>query len=108
MHGLDKTTAPRRLKMLLLACMILVVLGYTISAYLTSSMIIEFDGGLWWRSTPQGSLFPIPYGSGILTALSQVSDTDAFIYRYLLRIPLLIVLNVLVISLTWLRIMKRQ
>ena len=108
MHKLDKTTALRRLKILLLACMILVVLGYTLSAYLTSFMIIEYDGDLWWRSTPQGSLFLIPYGPGILAALSQVSDVDAFVYRYLLRIPLLIVLDVLVISLTWLRVIKRQ
>ena len=108
MEGLDKTTALRRMKMLLLACMILVVLGYTISAYLASSMIIEHDGGLWWRSTPQGSLFPIPHGSGILTALSQASDVDAFIYRYLLRIPLLIVFDVLALSLTWLKVIRRQ
>jgi len=108
MHGLEKTTAPQRLKMLLLACMIFVVLGYTIAAYLTSSMIIEYDGGLWWRSTPQGSLFPIPYGSGILTSLSHVSDADALIYRYLLRIPFLIILDALAISLTWLRVMKRR
>jgi hypothetical protein len=88
------------LEQLILICIVLIILGYTESAYLTSSMIIEYDGGLWWRSTPQGSLYPFPHGPGISTALSQVSSADAFIYGYLLRNPLLIVADALAIYLT--------
>jgi hypothetical protein len=108
MLGLDETRQ-RGLKQLLFACaIIIVVLGYSLGAYLASSMIIEYDGGLWWRSTPEGSLFPVPHGPGILTVLSQVSSVDAFIYRYLLRIPLLVVVDALVICATWLRVKKRS
>jgi hypothetical protein len=107
MLGLDETRQ-RRLKQLLLACAIIVALGYSLGAYLASSMIIEYDGGLWWRSAPEGSLFPVPHGPGILTVLSQVSSVDAFIYRYLLRIPLLIVADALVMYTTWLVVKKRS
>ena len=107
MLGLDETRQ-RGLKQLLFACAIIVVLGYSLGAYLASSMIIEYGGGLWWRSTPEDSLFPVPHGPGILTVLSQVSSVDAFIYRYLLRIPLLIVADALVMYTTWLVVKKRS
>jgi len=45
--------------------------------------IIEYDG-LHWRTTPPGSLFPWPRGSGMLQALSPVSEADQTIY-YLMR-----------------------
>jgi hypothetical protein len=56
------------------------------------------------------------YGGGRLlrvlysarAALSQVSSADAFIYGYLLRTPLLIAADALVIYLTWLRVKKRS
>jgi hypothetical protein len=97
-----------RLKYLLFAVAIVVLLGYTVSAYLYSFTIIEYNDGLWWRSTPQGSLFLIPYGSGMLMALSPVSSLDAFIYKYLLRIPFLIVADVLVTVLVWFKLIKTR
>ena len=96
-----------RFKQLLFACILLVLVGYTLSAYLYASMIIEYNGGFWWRSSSQGSLFPIPHGPGMLTALSPVSDLDAFIYRNLLRIPLLIVVDAVVIALRWFEFVKQ-
>ena len=104
---MDKFIRRLRLKHLLFACIILVLIGYTLSAYFYSSMIVEYNGGLWWRSSSQGSLFPIPHGPGMLTALSPVSDLDAFIYQYLLKMPLLIVIDALVIALLWFKFMKR-
>lgn len=41
--------------------------------------IIEYDG-LHWRTSPPGSLFPLPKGSGILQALSPVDTLDRTIY----------------------------
>lgn len=104
---MDKILRRLRLKHFLFASAIVVLLGYTLSMYLCSSMIIEYNGGLWWRSTPQGSLFPIPHSPGILTALSPVFELDAFIYNYLLKMPVLIVVDALVIVLLWFKFIKR-
>ena len=107
MRVLDGIFRQLKFKYLLFACVIVVLLGYTLSAYLCSSMIIEYNGGLLWRSSPQGSLFPIPHGPGMLTALSPVSSLDAFIYHYLLRVPSLIVVDVLVIAILWFKFITR-
>jgi hypothetical protein len=103
----DKVLRQSRLKYLIFAGLIVIFIGYTVSAYLYSFTIIEYNDGLWWRSTPQGSLFPIPYGSGMLMALSPVSSLDAFIYKYLLRIPALILIDVLVTALIWFKFIRR-
>ena len=107
MVELDKNLHQSRLKYLLFTATIVILLGYTVSVYLYSFTIIEYSDGLWWRSTPQGSLFPIPHGSGMLMALSRVSDLDSFIYKYILRIPLLIVIDALAIVVIWLKFIKR-
>lgn len=96
-----------RFNQVLFAGILLILVGYTFSAYFYSSTIIEYNGGLWWRSSAQGSLFPIPHDPGMLTALSPVSDLDAFIYRNLLRIPLLIVVDAVVIALMWFEFVKQ-
>jgi len=41
--------------------------------------IIEYDGP-YWRTSPQGSLFPLPRGSGMLQALSPVDTLDRAVY----------------------------
>jgi hypothetical protein len=41
--------------------------------------IIEHDGP-YWRTSPPGSLFPLPRGSGMLQALSPVDTLDRTIY----------------------------
>ncbi len=103
---LDKIS--RRLKTRhFLFAVVVIFLGYTLSMYWYASMIIEYNGELWWRSTPQGSLFPIPYGPGMLTALSPVSKNDAFIYKYLLRIPSIIAIEIFTIILIWFIAIKR-
>ena len=96
-----------RFNQVLFSGILLVLVGYTFSAYFYSSLIIEYSGGLWWRSSAQGSLFPLPHGPGMLTVLSPVSNLDAFIYQYLLRIPSLIVIDAFIIALLWFKFIKR-
>lgn len=60
--------------------------------------IIEYDG-LYWRTSPSGSLFPLPRGSGMLQALSPVDDLDRTIYTMIrsnLYIPALLAVTLLV------------
>ena len=70
--------------------------AYTIVAHsIASKHIIEFEGGLCWRTSPPGSLFPWPKEPGMLQALSNVNALDAFIYAYLIRSMVLIGLSLL-------------
>lgn len=57
----------------------------------TDRWIIEFDG-LYWRTSPQGALFPWPRESGMLQALSPVGSADRAIYS-MIRSNLYIVLS---------------
>jgi len=63
--------------------------------------IIEYDG-LYWRTSPQGSLFPLPRGSGMLQALSPVGALDVAIYsmiRSSLYVPVLLTVTLLAFAL---------
>jgi len=67
-------------------------LFYWVSATaIADRWIIEFDG-LYWRTSPQGTLFPWPRESGMLQALSPVGPTDQMIY-YMIRSNLYILLT---------------
>ena len=66
---------------------------YSYEAYMMAdSKIIEWNGGIWWRTTPSGSLFPWPKESGMLQALSKVNEADLFIYTCLIKSSVLVIL----------------
>jgi len=60
---------------------------YTVTVHsLAASHIVEdSDGGVWWRTTPSGSLFLWPREPGMLQALSKMNEADLFIYQYLIK-----------------------
>jgi len=62
------------------------------------------DGKASWRTTPAGSLFPLPREPGMLQALSSMNEVDSFIYRYLIKPWTLIRLLVLLWATTGLSI----
>jgi len=72
---------------------------YTAMTYIMAMRHIYEDanGGIWWRTTPSGSLFPWPREPGMLQALSRVDELDLFIHRYLVRSWILIGLSIM----TW-------
>jgi|GEM_PF-3011363 len=55
------------------------LLYWTSAIFTADRYIIDFEG-LMWRTSPPGSLFPVPTGSGMLQALSPVSETDQVVY----------------------------
>ena len=60
--------------------------AYTVTVYkVASEHIIEFNGDLWWRTSPSGSLFPWPREPGMLQALSKVDEVDKFIYHHFIK-----------------------
>jgi len=73
--------------------------SYAAMAHVTASRHIYEDerGGIWWRTTPSGSLFPWPREPGMLQALSRVDELDLFIHRYLIKSWILVGLSIL----TW-------
>ena len=86
----------------MLAVFSTLITAYTIAAYeVATRYIIEMgDGEAMWRTTPRGSLFPWPKGSGSLQMLSEMEDVDMFIYRYLIRDRLLMGFAILMWVLT--------
>lgn len=69
---------------------------YTITAHsVASKYIIEDESGLYWRTSPPGSLLPWPRAPGELQALSDVNALDALAYTYLIRSMALITLSLL-------------
>ena len=81
---------------------------YSLGAYYVMPQIIRYEGALWWRTTPAGSLFPIPHGSGMLQALSKVSPLDIFIYDILksgalVAVDIVLVAVLIFITYRWFR-----
>jgi len=73
------------------AAVAILQLLYWASAIAIADRHITDYGGLHWRTSPQGSLFPFPRGSGMLQALSPVGPTDQAIY-YMINSNLYLVL----------------
>jgi len=46
----------------------------------TLRMAGEWIGGVWWRGSPPGTLFPIPTMPGLLEAMVAANEVDTFIY----------------------------
>jgi len=73
--------------------------AYTVSAHMVSSHIVEDYGKAYWSSSPEGSLFPWPRKSGGneigIPMLIELNETDSFIYNYLIRTYLLLVVCIL-------------
>ncbi|UCH05355.1 MAG: hypothetical protein JSW05_04100 [Candidatus Thorarchaeota archaeon] len=51
----------------------------------TLTMSGDWTGGVWWQSSPPGSLFPIPRMPGVLMALVAANEVDSLIYLLLYR-----------------------
>jgi hypothetical protein len=48
----------------------------TAAVYLQGDLV----SGVYWQSAPPGSLFPFPYGPGVLQMLVLANPVDTFIY----------------------------
>ncbi|MFX1368945.1 MAG: hypothetical protein ACFFAY_10130 [Promethearchaeota archaeon] len=61
---------------------VLVVLVLYILWMSTAAQYLHGDliNGVYWSSAPAGSLFPIPYGPGVLQMLVLANPVDTFIY----------------------------
>ncbi|MDH5376668.1 MAG: hypothetical protein OEW95_12805 [Candidatus Bathyarchaeota archaeon] len=70
--------------------LVLIVLG-VISAYFTLYTVTAYSvaryalGGGGWRYTPPGSFLPWPREPGMFPAISKMSESDLFIYQYLIK-----------------------
>lgn len=53
--------------------------------------------GVFWNSSPAGSLFPIPYAPGPLMMLVLASPLDSSLYLFLFKYGTWIVLEILII-----------
>jgi len=76
------------------------VLLYTIFAYQVLDNIYADEDGLWWRTSPAGTLFPIPSSPGILQTLSRVSRLDALVYSLLIENRLIFIIDAVMITAT--------
>ncbi len=56
------------------------LLPYTFAVYSVVGGLYATDGELSWRTSPPGSLFPVPYKSGMLQALSNPTPLDKALY----------------------------
>jgi len=84
-----------------IALLCVCALLYTSFVYLVLDSLTVTGEQLWWRTSPPGSLFPIPQRSGVLQALSQVSELDKTLYYTLIANNLLILINLaLIVTLT--------
>lgn len=72
---------------------------YTFTVYLVVDSLYVTDGAIAWRTSPAGSLFPVPRRSGMLQALSQVSELDKVIYFGLIENKLLILIDLVLVAL---------
>jgi len=61
------------------------LLPYTFAVYSVIGDLYLSNGDLSWRTSPPGSLFPIPHGSGMLQALSNPTPLDKVLYFNLIR-----------------------
>ncbi|MCW4021094.1 MAG: hypothetical protein NWF14_07710 [Candidatus Bathyarchaeota archaeon] len=69
---------------------------YTIKAHAISMEYIYEDAeNTFWCRGPSGSLFPWPTEPGRLEILSQIDETDLFIYRHLIKSWMLVGLSIL-------------
>ncbi len=65
---------------------------YTIAAYMVARWIVEESGKVFWCGTP-GSLFPWPKEPGYMVdILSSANTLDTFIYKYLIKTNILILI----------------
>ena len=66
---------------------VLVALNLYILWMLTAALQLHGDlvNGVYWNSAPPGSLFPIPYGPGVLQVLVLANPVDTFIYCALFK-----------------------
>ncbi|NHJ13534.1 MAG: hypothetical protein EAX95_07640 [Candidatus Thorarchaeota archaeon] len=78
---------------------ILAAFGIYIFWMSTAAVYLHGDAvtGVFWSSSPPGSLFPIPYGPGPLMMLTLANPIDSFLYLLLFRFGIWIILEILVI-----------
>jgi len=99
------------LTLAVLVSVALVVTAYTASAYWAAASVHEWEGRLWWPSTPGGSFYPWPHPplgiQGMLT--HQLNELDLWYYRYVINSGVLLYVTLLLWALVawraW-RIMK--
>jgi len=58
---------------------------YAVRAHAVARYAYDDESGFGWRYAPSGSFLPWPREPGMLTALSKMTETDLFIYRYLVK-----------------------
>jgi len=80
---------------------------YTVRAYAVARYAYADESGGGWLYTPSGSFFPWPREPGMATALSKMSESDLFIYRYLIKSWVLVGVTVLLWAITCLYFSRR-
>lgn len=81
----------------------LVVLGslsvyvtlYTATAHKVARYVYEEDGKFFWESGPSGSFFPWPREPDMLHMLTPLNEIDLFIYVYLIKSGVLVLVTIL-------------
>jgi len=75
------------LRLAVLVSVALFVTAYTASAYWAAGSVSEWEGRLWWPSTPGGSFYPWPHPplgvQGMMA--SQLSELDSWHFNYVIR-----------------------
>ena len=107
----SKILKPSQLLLLALFCTVsVIVTAYTIQAHSIANRYI-YDSGdeVAWRNSPPGSFFPWPKEPtpGMLPVLSKINEIDLFIYRYLIRTWLLVIVALSLWIVTCTYIIKR-
>lgn len=104
-----KILRPSQLLLIALLCVIsIIVTAYTIAAYSKATRYIyDSEGEVNWRYTPPGSFFPWPREPGMLATLSEINEIDLFIYRYLIKTWLIVIVTLSLWIATCTYIIKR-
>ena len=91
--GLDRKSALVLIVLFIIpACFTL----YTYWVHWVAGYICEFEGEIWWTSSPVSSLFPWPRMPGGYIGLVPLDDeADLFMYRYLVKPLVLVWLSIL-------------
>jgi hypothetical protein len=79
--------------LIVLVCVSAYSTVYTACAHRVASHVTESPPDLHWSSAPAGSFFPWPREPGMLEMLSEMSEVDSFIYVYLIRSWVLVVVT---------------
>ncbi len=98
------------LLMALLCAFSITITVYTIKAYSVARHVYDGEYGVYWRCYPPGSFFPWPKEpeqEGVFPVLTKMSQIDLFVYQYLIKTRIIIIVALLLWVATCTYIIKR-